>query len=206
MRGLFNLTFVFAIAASGSAAAHAEQYTNEELGITGSSRPLTSIQAWSELPKGNASSMMMSAEYSSRMGYIDQAIKQSRKALQRDPNDIDLHQTLAEALENKIKTQDERDPYLFNECVKEWLMVLRNEVGDESGLTWHGIGIPAMQTLYQDSARGGVAKQHLIDLTGSLPKGWETNARYLKRVAKDADARVAGKVLSKPKTSDKETH
>jgi|688.fasta_scaffold230105_2 hypothetical protein len=187
---------------SSGAAAFAEKYTDEELGITGGERkPLTSIQAWSELPKGNASSMMMSAEYSNRMGYTDQAIKMSRRALQRDPDDIDLHQALAEALENKIKAQDDRDPYLYNECVKEWLMVLRNEVGDESGLTWHGIGLPKMQTLYQDSARGGVAKQHILDLTGSMPKPWETNSKYLKRIAKDADSQVAGKVLAKPKTS-----
>jgi len=196
---------------SGGSAALAEQYTDEELGIVGGERkPLTSIQAWAELPKGNASSMMMSAEYSTRMGYTEQAIKQSRRALQRDPDDIDLHQQLAEALENKIKSQDERDPYLYNECVKEWLMVLRNEVGDESGLTWHGIGLPKMQTLYQDSARGGVAKAHLLELTGSMPKAWETNAKYLKRIAKDADANVNGKIIVKPKSAasapERETH
>ncbi len=199
------------LAFSGGAAALAEQYTDEELGIVGGEhRPLTSIQAWTELPKGNASSMMMSAEYSTRMGYTEQAIKQSRRALQRDPDDIDLHQQLAEALENKMKTQDERDPYLYNECVKEWLMVLRNEVGDEAGLTWHGIGLPKMQTLYQDSARGGVAKAHLIELTGSMPKAWETNAKYLKRIAKDADATVNGKIIVKPKSAasapERETH
>lgn len=196
---------------SGGSAALAEQYTDEELGIVGGERkPLTSIQAWTELPKGNASSMMMSAEYSTRMGYTEQAIKQSRRALQRDPDDIDLHQQLAEALESKIKSQDERDPYLYNECVKEWLMVLRNEVGDEAGLTWHGIGLPKMQTLYQDSARGGVAKAHLIELTGSMPKAWETNAKYLKRIAKDADANVNGKIIVKPKSAasapERETH
>lgn len=192
---------------SGGSAALAEQYTDEELGIVGGEhKPMTSIQAWAELPKGNASSMMMSAEYSTRMGYTEQAIKQSRRALQRDPDDIDLHQQLAEALENKIKTQDERDPYLFNECVKEWLMVLRNEVGDEAGLTWHGIGIPKMQTLYQDSARGGVAKAHLLELTGSMPKAWETNAKYLKRIAKDADAHVNGKILVKPKSAAAPEH
>ncbi len=191
---------------SGSAAL-AEKYTDEELGISGGEhKPLTSIQAWAELPKGNASSMMMSAEYSTRMGYTEQAIKQSRRALQRDPDDIDLHQQLAEALENKIKSQDERDPYLFNECVKEWLMVLRNEVGDEAGLTWHGIGLPKMQTLYQDSARGGVAKAHLIELTGSMPKAWETNSKYLKRIAKDADAHVNGKILVKPKSATAPEH
>ena len=199
------------LAFSGGSAALAEQYTDEELGIVGGERkPLTSIQAWTELPKGNASSMMMGAEYSTRMGYTEQAIKQSRRALQRDPDDIDLHQQLAEALENKMKTQDERDPYLYNECVKEWLMVLRNEVGDEAGLTWHGIGLPKMQTLYQDSARGGVAKAHLIELTGSMPKAWETNAKYLKRIAKDADATVNGKIIVKPKSSasapERQTH
>jgi len=201
MRVLYILISVL-LALGSNVAAFAEQYSDEELGIVGSERkPLTSIQAWSELPKGNASSMMMSAEYSTRMGYVDQAIKQSRRALQRDPDDLDLHMALAEALENKIKTQDDRDPYLYNECVKEWLLVLRNEVGDESGLTWHGIGLPKMQTLYQDSARGGVAKQHILELTGSMPKPWETNTKYLKRIAKDADAHVAGKVLIKPKTS-----
>ena len=201
MQAWFILVSVLLAVSCGSAAL-AEEYTDEELGRTGGGhKPLTSIQAWSELPKGNASSMMMSAEYSTRMGYTEQAIKQSRRAIQRDPDDIDLHQQLAEALENKMKTQDERDPYLYNECVKEWLMVLRNEVGDESGLTWHGIGLPKMQTLYQDSARGGVAKQHILELTGSMPKAWETNAKYLKRIAKDADAQVAGKIIVKPKTS-----
>ena len=207
MRTWFILLSTLVVISGGSFAAIAEEYTDEELGVTsGEHKGLTSIQAWSELPKGNANSMGLSAEYSSRMGYLDQAIKQSRRALQRDPEDLDLHLTYAEALENKIKTQDERDPYLYNECVKEWLTVLRNEVGDEAGMTWHGLSIPAMQTLYRDSAHGGLAKQHLIDLTGSLPKSWETNARYLKRIAKDADSKVAGKIIPKNKSAEKDTH
>ncbi|HEY9677750.1 MAG TPA: hypothetical protein V6C76_07060 [Drouetiella sp.] len=207
MRAWFILLSTLLVISGGSLRAFAEEYTDEELGIEpGSRKGVTSIEAWTNLPKGNANSMGLAAEYSTRMGYLDQAIKQSKKALERDPEDLDLHQGYAEALENKIKTQDERDPYLYNECVKEWLMVLRNEVGDESGMTWHGLSIPAMQTLYRDSARGAVAKRHLEDLTGSLPKSWETNARYLKRIQRDADSKVAGKIIAKPKAPEKDTH
>jgi hypothetical protein len=207
MRTWFILLTIFLVISGGSFSALAEEYTNEELGITGGGhKPLTSIQAWSELPKGNASAMMLSSEYSARNGYIEQAISQSRRAIDRDPDDIDLHKALAENLETKLKTQDERDPYLFNECVKEWLMVLRNEVGDESGMTWHGIGLPKMQRLYEDSERGAVARKHIVDLTGSMPKGWETNARYLKRIAKESEAEVAGKVIVKKKAAERDTH
>lgn len=179
----------------------AEQYTAEELGESeiAPHKPLSSVDGFTELGKGTAGSVGLAADYSNRYNNYDKAIKLSKKALDRDPDDLDLHLTYAESLEAKLKTQEERDPELYNKCVTEWLTVLRNDVGDEAGLTYHGVGLPGIH-LYEDTQRGGAARQHLKTLTGSVPRGWETNARYLKRVLKPVDTNVAGKILAQPKS------
>jgi hypothetical protein len=127
-----------------------------------------------------------------------------KEALNKDKNDIDSRMTYAKAMEGVMDGQDDKDPELFNKCVKQWLIVYRNTVGEEKGLSWHGRSLPGMQKRYEDEERSIPAKQHLFTLTGSVPKAKESDAQYLKRVLKPAEESVSGKlVASKESNSEK---
>lgn len=154
---------------------------------------ITSVEAM-QMGEQTANAYSVAAEYALSVGDTEQSIKLCRRAINKDMDDLDIHQIYAEALEKKIKKQPDRDPELFNECIKQWLMVLRSTVGDEKGLT-NSNGIGLLTRFYEDDERGIPAKQHLLALTGSVPKAWESNAKYLKRVLKPGTTTVAGKVL-----------
>jgi hypothetical protein len=104
----------------------------------------------------------------------------------------------AECLEKKLRKQKEKDSALFMAAVGEWLIVMRGERGDEKGLTnSSGLGIPGFTYLYRDEDRAIPARQHLMSLVGYLPKGWETDQKYMRKVAKQAEAIVNGRILKK---------
>lgn len=155
-----------------------------------------SIDGLTDLNHASGAALGMAALYSDRNGDDpDKAIALCRKALEKDNDDIDVHMHYAQLLQDKFNKEGETDSKLYYECVKEWLIVLRNEAGDEKGLTFHGIGLPASGQFYGDQSRVILAKKQLVSLTGILPKAWETDAKYLENVAKRAS--VKGKILPK---------
>jgi len=55
-----------------------------------------------------------------------------------------------------------------------------------------------------DDERVIPARQHLVKLTGSAPKFWETDSKYLKRVTTAEENKVYGKVVpDKAKATEK---
>ena len=119
-------------------------------------------------------------------------------------DDPDLHQIYAKALQQKLESEDERDPTLFRKCVSQWLMVLRQTGGEES-LTFHGIGIPGEGKFWEDEDRSMPAKQQILHLTGHLPKIWETNEKFLNRVSKDSKNTVLGNLVKVPGSANHTT-
>ncbi len=146
--------------------------------------------------KPTANALGLAAEYCIRNEKYDQAIKYCQKALDKDWDDADTHKAYAEALEMKYNKDPDQDPKVFNRCVKEWLIVLRNEAGEERGSSWHGLSI--MGNFYDDEERQIPARFHLIGLTGRIPKAWETDDKYCKAVFKET-TNVSGKILAKAK-------
>lgn len=136
----------------------------------------------------------MSAEYSLHSGQVEQAIITSRKALRRDPDNIEAHKSYAEALDQKIQLNKSVDPELMRDCISEWLIVFRSEVGEEKGLGFHGISV--LGNLYKDDGYAILARQRLVAVAGRAPKPWETNTMYLKSVLRRAS--VNGKIISRP--------
>jgi hypothetical protein len=108
----------------------------------------------------------------------------------------DVHLAYADALEHKLKGQKEKDPNLFIAAVREWLIVLRNEKGDERGITnGAGLAIPGLQHMYRDEERSVPALQHIVALVGYPPRMHETDHMFLKKVAKQCEASVKGTVM-----------
>lgn len=138
-----------------------------------------------ELGTVSARTLLMQAQLALRSRKIDTAIELAKRGMLKDPEEIDLHKTCAEALEEKLALQGSKpDPAVFNECVQEWLMVLRNAVGDEKYMTFRGISIPGAEIAFADDDRAIMARYSLIKLAGRAPKMWESNTKYLKRVLK----------------------
>lgn len=141
-----------------------------------------------------ASRLAARARTSLKSGNYTRAIYLIKEAMKKDDDDIDIHALYALSLEAKIDSEEERDPELFKTCVHEWLLVYRQEVGEEKGMTFKGLNI--MGTMWNDEYAGGMAKKHLKKLCGYLPKYWETDNRYVQRVLKPAETSVTGKVKS----------
>lgn len=143
--------------------------------------------------------LVLQAERALKSEKIDRAIDLIKRSLDQNMEDLDAHMVYATALERKLSTQTTEDPKIFNQCVKEWLAVLRNGYGEEKNETFKGVGIPGFNgRFFADDERQGPARSHLIKLTGSSPKPWETNARFLTKVLRHGEATVSGKMVEDP--------
>jgi hypothetical protein len=149
----------------------------------------------------SAAALRRSGEFLTKRGQYDEAIRFLRASLQKNYDDSDTHKAYAVALEKKLKTQTERDPDLYAKCVKEWLILLREEVGLEK-LTFHGLNVPGSGMLFADETFAIPAKAHLQALTGFCPRAWETDAQFLKRVTKSGSVGVTGKVIKQHGVGD----
>jgi tetratricopeptide (TPR) repeat protein len=163
-----------------------ESFPDEDAKVT------VSIEACSN-PLESATFYAHKSEYCLQHGYVEQAIKLCQMALSLK-DDPDLHQIYATALERKLNGQDERDETLYLKCVSEWLIVLRQSGGEEN-LAVHGISLPGLEKLWGDDDRAAPAKQHILKLTGRLPKIWETNQKFLNRIAKESKRSVHSDVV-----------
>lgn len=152
----------------------------------------------------SARSLLMLARQCMRHHNYNKAISLLSRAVKLDPDDPDVRCVYAEALEEKLSHQVEKDPTIFNLCIKNWLTVMRNEVGEEKGATYKGIGIG--MGYFQDEERTMRAKQSLKALTGYIPKPWETNDRYLRKVLRPATTSVTATIRMPEETSLKETN
>jgi hypothetical protein len=132
------------------------------------------------------------ARVSLKNGNVSRAISLCNRAMKMNDDDMDIHCIYAEALEAKIERQVDRDPELFKKCLHEWILVYRNEVGMEKGMTFKGLN--PMGNMYNDDEHGNLAKKHLIRLTGYAPKLWETDNHFLTRVTKDTETTVSAKI------------
>jgi hypothetical protein len=148
----------------------------------------------------SATALQFEGERALEVGNLERALTLLKRSMEIDDDDCNTRLIYAKTLEAKLRTQQERDPELFKECVKEWLIVMRDEVGDQKGVGIHGVSF--LNSYYDDEDREMLAKKHLIKLAGSAPRAWETDAHYLAKVLRPSAALVKGKVVDKDKTKD----
>jgi hypothetical protein len=142
------------------------------------------------------------ARSSLKNGNVSRALALATRAIKLDDDDIDIHLIYAQAMQAKMERQAEKDPDLFKKCVHEYILVYRNEVGMEKGMTVKGINI--MGNFYNDDEHGNLAKKQLIKLTGYAPKPWETDNHFITRVTKQAETTVSAKIKNAPDESEKD--
>lgn len=170
----------------------------------GGYRPITNDQFFG--PTNNPELLLFQGEIAIRNQDWDRAIFYLRQSLDGDDDDIDTHKFLAISLEHKLKKQPEKDPAMFAECIKEWLIVFHNERGPEKGLSLkNGITPGPGTSKWEDDLGAGMARQHLMKLTGFVPKRNETDKRFIARITQPTEEKVTGKLVSKkpqPKGSE----
>lgn len=149
-----------------------------------------------ESSRPSAAAYRMEADAALNSNRFERAIELARKSLKKDNNDIDTHRILAEALETKLEVQGSDNQALLRECLTEYLVVMKADVGEEKGLSLLGPGLMAYLYGNDDSTRYLLAKSRIKHLTGSLPRPWETNNIFFKRVIKQ---QVYGKIISQAK-------
>lgn len=154
-----------------------------------------------ESKRPTAAAYRMEAEAALNSNRFERAIELSRKSLAKDNTDIDTHRILAEALEIKYERQKDQDPAVLRECLTEYLTVMKCDVGEEKGLSLLGPGFFAYLYGSDDSGRYVLAKTRIKHLTGSLPRLWENNEMFFKRVIKQ---QVHGRIISQVKNQHAE--
>lgn len=132
------------------------------------------------LDKRNPRITLMQAKNALRGKNIDSAVELGKMAVELDPEDLDARVVYGEALFNK-HLEDRENASVYNECVKTWLVINRNIVGEEA-TTYKGFSIPLMNKFFEDENRSILAKKRLITLCGRTPKFWESNKKFLKKV------------------------
>lgn len=154
----------------------------------------------------SAFSLTVQASRQMKSDHPDQAIRLAHRALELDPDNSEVHMVLAEAYERKYKMSGETDAELYNSAVKEWLSVLRNDYGEEKGTSFHGLSLPGVGgKFYEDEERHKPARNHILKLTGTTPKLWETNERFMKRVQRSGETSVSAKLLKDEEKSNTTT-
>jgi len=180
---------ITALMSLSCASAFADEQTEEEYP--------GAVQSMDALHGSSGNSYRAAAEYALGQGQTDKAMALCKKAFDFNADDPDLHQLYAKVLEQKLKSRNigASHDQLLAECVHQWLIVLRNETGEEKGTSFHGIGLPLVGSFYEDDERHIPAKAHLISLVGRTPRAWETDAKYMKSVLKNQSS-VQGKIVS----------
>jgi hypothetical protein len=168
---------------------------NNVNGITGGHSNGYAMDNYGAIEINNRSARMLflEAEENMRSGDPQTALRKVKHSLDIDNDDMDAHCLYAELLDEKVRSQVERDPTLFNQCVEEWLNVMRNRYGDEKGMRFKGIN--PCGDLFHDEERSITAKRALVKLTGYAPKTLETDNHYLKRVLMPTTDKVAGTIV-----------
>jgi len=162
-------------------------------------KPITNDQFLS-LSKDSPVLNLFRAELAIKGEKWAQAIVFLRKSLESYDEDIDAHKWLALCLEEKMKQEEEKDPKEYRECIREWLVVARQEKGPEKGLSFkNGVSVGNSPKMYGDEEGSMMAMEHLRKLTGRYPGRFETDKKYLAKVGKPTSEDVSGKVLNKKK-------
>ena len=150
--------------------------------------------------KKNSHIYVMQSQLAMRSEKYDAALKLAKRAVDLDRDDIDARVAYGEAL-YKIWQRDPSDKMVYNKCVKAWLIVHRNVLGHESGTALKGISLPLGNKFFEDENHGILAKRRLKTLVGRLPKFWESNSKYLKKVLIPIQE-VQGSVVSSQESTD----
>ncbi|MBC7999831.1 MAG: hypothetical protein IAF58_17890 [Leptolyngbya sp.] len=160
-KAVMALALMLAFIAPANARERDDDFIMDTDVIGKSSNGVVSSDQFLELGVPTASALRIEGEQSLRIGNVDRALTVLQRSVEMAPMDIDGRIMYAEALEKRLLKQKVRDPKLFNFTIKQWLYV-------------------AKKSEFVDQSMMGV--HHLQGLTGTSPKRWEKEKKFLARV------------------------
>lgn len=160
------LAFSAAMVLTVPVQAEPEEYIMDTSDIGRSHNGVVRSDQFLELGMQSSSALRIEGENSLRLGDLDRALTVLQRSVELAPLDIDGRIIYAQALEQKLIRQKHRDPGLFNFVVKQWLFVAKKSEFPDQALT---------------------GRNHLIHLTGTAPKLFEKEPKYLARVLMPED-------------------
>jgi len=188
---IFSIACLFVIAPDAAALEFAEDSPDNGK----ASMPYDRVLDMTEV---DTPGIISSAESAVRTRQFERAVQLCREALKDKPDDLNLHRIYAFALEGKLDSQKERDQSLYQQCIEEWLCVMRSGVGEDSGINVNGAG-HVWDYLLKDEDRYMLGRHHLQSLTGCTPHPFETNIHFVKRVLKPS---LKGTIVKKTDKED----
>jgi hypothetical protein len=119
-----------------------------------------------ELGSPTPGALTLEGEQSLRQG----SLKVFQRSVELAPGDIDARTLYAQTLEKKLMAQKgKKDPALYNFIIKQWLFIY-------------------LKSEYFDQKMEGLS--HVIELTGTQPKRFEREQKFLSRVLIPEDGSV----------------
>ncbi len=176
-----TLVWAATLACIAPAIAKEDDFIMDTDGIGKSNNGVVTSDQFLELGVPTPNALRMEGEQSMRIGNLDRALTVLQRSVEMSPMDIDGRIMYAEALEKKLLKQRKRDPKLYNFIIKQWLYV-------------------AKKSEFVDQSMQGVS--HLQGLTGTVPKRWEKEKKFLSRVLVPEDAHVKIGAPKKYKSED----
>ncbi|MBX9690279.1 MAG: hypothetical protein K2X27_26435 [Candidatus Obscuribacterales bacterium] len=103
-----------------------------------------------------------------------------QSAIEEDGSDQELRIALAETYEKLARTaKPDAITSLHRNALEQWLIVMRNETGEEKNT--HLRGISLTPGLWDDEERAARAKRRIKNLAGRLPYPWESTKGFLNK-------------------------
>lgn len=166
------ISLIACATAIGPACGKDAEWIKDTSGIGRSNNGVISSDQFLELGVPTSNALRIEGEQSMRIGSLDRAIMVLQRSVEMAPLDMDGRILYAEALEKKLIKQKERDPALYNFVVKQWLFI-------------------AKKADFLDQSMQGMS--HLMALTGTRPKKFESTTKFLARVLipEDGSTKVA---------------
>ncbi len=116
------------------------------------------------------------------------------RASNSNVDDLDIHVHIAETCEQLCRRGPKNnDLEMYRLALKHWLIVMRNEVGEEANLNFRGFAI--LPGVFDDEDRSRKARNRIKLLAGCLPRPWETRDAFIKRRCINAEMVTSAKLL-----------
>jgi hypothetical protein len=160
----------------------AEDYVVDTSEIGRDNHGVVTSDQFLELGVPSANGLRIEGEQALKMGKIDRAIMVLQRSVELAPRDMDGRILYGEALEKKLLRQKDRDPKLYNFVIKQWLFV-------------------GKMAEFADQGQQGY--NHLYKLTGTVPKRWEKEKKFLARVLIPEDGSVKVSIGRRPSANGK---
>ncbi len=121
-------------------------------------------------------------------------LRELLRASNSNVDDLDIHVQIAETCEQLCRSGPKNSEMeMYRLALKHWLIVMRNEVGEEANMNFRGFTI--LPGVFDDEDRSRKARNRIKELAGCLPRPWESRDAFIKRRCNNVEMLTSAKLL-----------